>query len=155
MSILTNIFADKQQFYSFALYNGKPHLGRVAERRPTSERSAAGGSDMRWPWQTSFHNSREYIDGPPKFARVGQFELTIAWLLDAARRGFAGLLRPTDLAHARTIMLKTGSHRGFTVLGLPDSGSEHSDAAMAPCVFPENQSNASRPRKPAARPEGR
>lgn len=56
---------------------------------------------MKWHRDTSYHNSRHYDDDAPRGASVSQLRLTIAWLINATRRGPEGVFgrgwsRPPD-----------------------------------------------------------
>jgi len=43
--------------------------------------------------------------------------LTIAWLIDTARRAFASMFAADRAAAPRTIVLRSGNKHGYTVLG--------------------------------------
>ena len=91
---------------------------------------------MRWHHQTNYHGSREYASDAAERVVVGQLRLTLAFLLDAARRRFNALLGRAAPPTSTTI-LKMGDRRGFTVLGLPGFDADQPDASAAPWASPK------------------
>lgn len=61
---------------------------------------------MIWRRHTNYHGSREYDDELPSDADLGRREPTIARLLDAVRRSFEALAKPTE---GRTVSNETAS----------------------------------------------
>jgi hypothetical protein len=91
---------------------------------------------MTWHRQTNFHNSRTYDDAAPRGAVVSQTRLTIAWLIDAARRKFRKATKPAAAPACDMIVVKLGNGRGFTVLGSAIAHHAVHESAMS-CPFPE------------------
>ena len=79
--------------------------------------------------QTNYHGSREYAVDRPNKAAVGQLRLTLAWLLDSARRRAEPLLRYLRLPTG------TADHSDFTWLGSAELRSPRDAGAGRP--FPE------------------
>lgn len=65
---------------------------------------------------TDYRNSRIYRDSFPRPVAPGPM-LTIAWLIDTARRTFARMLGSARATASQTIVLRSGDKHGYTVLG--------------------------------------
>jgi hypothetical protein len=61
-------------------------------------------------------NSRIYRDSSPRPVAPGPM-LTIAWLIDTARRAFAGMFGLDRATASQRIVLRSGSKHGYTLLG--------------------------------------
>lgn len=81
---------------------------------------------MRWHRETDYHNGRRYDEEAPPPLVVSRTSLTLAWLLDAARRQFDKLLKAGGEPSLENILLKSGDRRGFSVLGAPRHSGEDS-----------------------------
>jgi hypothetical protein len=106
---------------------------------------------MKWHRHTNYHSSRAYSDDPSDGASLSEFRVTFAWLADYAQRLFKGVLTPSGPSSAETIVLKMGSGRGFTVLGLRNIA-EQPDTFVAPCPFPKRDDQPAMPRKATRKP---
>jgi hypothetical protein len=62
------------------------------------------------------HNSRIHNGASAPPVAPGPM-LTIAWLIDSARRAFARMFGSDRAAASPTIVLRSGSKHGYTVLG--------------------------------------
>lgn len=82
---------------------------------------------MKWHSEIDYHGSRSYDrDERP----VGQFSLTMAWLLNMAREMVAKVAaRPS----APTVLLRDGKH-SFSLLGAESPSAFRDEAAS--CPFP-------------------
>lgn len=69
---------------------------------------------MKWLRHTDYENGRSHADKPPQPVLSGP-TLTVAWLIDAARRTAAKLLSPDR--RPETMVLRRGKSYGFTLLG--------------------------------------
>jgi hypothetical protein len=98
---------------------------------------------MKWHHHTDYRGSREYAPDPFEGAAIGRLKITFASLARSAQRLFKVLLTTGAPSSAETIILKMGSSRGFTVLGLPDVAKQP-DTFVAPCPFPQRDDRPAR-----------
>jgi hypothetical protein len=98
---------------------------------------------MTWHRQTNFHNSRNYDDEERKGIAVSQARLTLAWLIETARRKFRITTKPVPARQPGMVVVKLGNGKGFTVLGSAIAHHAAHESAMT-CPFPEQDDASAR-----------